>query len=45
MLTIPLLICVKGRNKSYLCLQLSLLGGAALNILLLDWLLGLIHFQ
>lgn len=26
MLKIPLMICVSGRNKSYVCLQLSLLG-------------------
>lgn len=45
MLKIPLLICVNGRNKSYVCLQLSLLGDAALNMLMLDWLLSLVNFK
>lgn len=38
-LKIPLLICVNGRSKSYVCLQLSLGGDAAWCVLMSDWLL------
>lgn len=44
-LKIPLLICVNGRSKSYVCLQLSLGGDAAWCVLMSDWLLRHSHFS